>query len=94
VIDVCGVERFLDEVVCHAFLGDPPQPLRAMTVVHFDGDILNCAVTNLAWRVHPDWVARCEELSMMRAMRPDFLPAAEKRVPPEGMRPARRLLLL
>lgn len=93
VIEVARQELFLDEVVCWAFFGPPPQPLRGMTVVHFDGDLFNCAVTNLAWRVHPDWVARRRELSIARAMRPDFLPVAPPRTPPGGGF-ARRFLLL
>jgi hypothetical protein len=87
VIDVNGVELLLDEVVCRAFFGQPPRPIRGMTVVHFDGDLLNCAVTNLAWRVHPDWITRQRERSIAKVMRPDFLPVRPRHVPPEGMTP-------
>jgi hypothetical protein len=55
VINVNKIELLLDEVVAWAFLGPPRAPLRAMTVVHFDGDDWNCQVDNLAWRVCPEW---------------------------------------
>jgi hypothetical protein len=61
-----------------------------MTVVHFDGDQLNCAVTNLAWRVYPEWTAFQRERELKRHMRPDNLPNPQKRIPPSGMRPTKQ----
>jgi hypothetical protein len=90
VIDVHGVELFLDEVVAHAFFGPPPVHIRGMTVIHFDDDSLNCAVTNLAWRVCAEWEAFQRERELTRTMRPDHLPVAVPRIPASGMRPTRR----
>jgi hypothetical protein len=90
VIDVNGVELFLDEVVAHAFFGPPPTNIRGMTVVHFDGDQFNCAVTNLAWRVCAEWAEFQNEREHKRHMRPDHLPVVTPRIPPGGMRPTKQ----
>lgn len=87
---VDGRERFLDEIVAYAFFGPPPTNIRGMDVHHFDADPLNCAVTNLAWRVCPEWREYVSERSTKRDMRPDHLPVMPRRIPPDGMRPTRR----
>jgi hypothetical protein len=71
VIVVNNEELLLDEVVAYAFLGRPPAPWQAMTVVHFDGDYWNCRVDNIRWQVCPEW-ADAEFERRARAMaRPD-----------------------
>jgi hypothetical protein len=82
-----GLQRFLDEVVAHAFLGPPPCPMRGATVVHFDGDDWNCAVTNIAWRVDPDWLEYATQAEVEDWMRPDHRQVMVVRVPPGGMKP-------
>jgi hypothetical protein len=39
-----------------------------MTVIHFDGDLLNCAATNVAWRIDPAWLARQRRLETLAIM--------------------------
>jgi hypothetical protein len=70
-ISVDGHYLLLDEVVCHAFHGRPPHDIRGMTVTHFDGNVWNCAASNVAWRVDLDWLTSNTYLPLMR---PSHLP--------------------
>lgn len=90
-----GKFRLLDEVVCRAFHGSPPyadkglkvprgSELHGVTVTHKDGDMLNCAAANVAWRIDPQWLV---EHYWRPLMRPDHLPTKRLRPPP-----ARRIL--
>jgi hypothetical protein len=91
VVVINGIEFLLDEIVARAFLGEPPKcPISGLTVHHFDGDMFNCEVTNLAWRIDPAWAAHRKELEIRGWMRPDHLPVMVARVPPAGMRPSRQ----
>lgn len=81
-IEVDGLERLLDEVVAYAFQGRPERHISGMTVVHVDGDGWNCAASNLAWRVDPDWETRQWQRWHTKLMRPDFLPHRIPRTPP------------
>jgi hypothetical protein len=65
-VNIGGIDRLLDEIVCYAFHGPPPYDIRGMTVSHFDGDMLNCAAGNLAWRVDPEWLTKHLTLPLMR----------------------------
>jgi hypothetical protein len=47
-IDVGGVKRLVDEVVAETFLGAPHS--RHTVIMHFNGDDLDCSVTNIAWK--------------------------------------------
>jgi hypothetical protein len=89
-IEVDGIERLLDEIVCWAFHGQPPRGIRACTVLHADRNKWNCAATNLSWHVDADWLARHKQKVTLTLMRPDFLPS--RRVPIST--PKRRLVML
>lgn len=47
------VKRGLSLLICNTFI-DPPR-LDFNTPIHLDGDLMNCRVSNLAWR--PRWFA-------------------------------------
>lgn len=48
------VRRTLALLICKTFLPPPPRA-DFTTPIHFDGDLMNCSVQNLAWR--PRWFA-------------------------------------
>jgi hypothetical protein len=49
--------------------GRPKPHINAVTVVHKDGNPLNCAAENLAWRIDLDWL----RINTLALMRPDHL---------------------
>jgi hypothetical protein len=65
-VNIGGIDRLLDEIVCFAFHGRPPYDIRGMTVTHFDGNLWNCAASNIAWRVDPEWLTKHKTLPLMR----------------------------
>jgi hypothetical protein len=84
-IDTCYY--LLDEIVCYEFNGRPSTPLAAVTVTHFDGDMLNCRADNLAWRVDPEWLERQNHIQTLRTM-----PRVNLKKPPSrGFHPFRRI---
>jgi len=52
--DGVQVSRNLAKLICDAFLPTPSNPTFT-TPIHFDGDLTNCKLDNLAWR--PRWFA-------------------------------------
>lgn len=56
-------------LVAQAFL-PPPQFRNCDTVIHLDGDHLNCSAENLAWR--PRWFARKYHQQMREDLYPDW----------------------
>jgi hypothetical protein len=86
-IRVDGHNLLLDEVVCWAFHGRPKPHIRAVTVVHFDDDPLNCAASNVAWRIDLEWQARQRYLDTLRTM-----PLVITKNPPRSLHPSRRIL--
>jgi hypothetical protein len=63
-VNIGGIDRLLDEIVAFAFHGRPPYDIRGMTVTHFN--IWNCAASNIAWRVDPEWLTKHLTLPLMR----------------------------
>jgi hypothetical protein len=80
VIDINGVERPLDEVVAAAFLGPAPCPLKFATVIHFDGDSLNCRVDNIKWQTCPEWAETSWESQTRTLMAPAYMRPTKQRI--------------
>jgi hypothetical protein len=69
--------RLLDEVVCLAFHGPPPgRFFRTASVIHLDGDMVNCHADNLRWqqRRDQDFTEAVRISDVRKLMWPDHLP--------------------
>lgn len=74
-------ERFLDEIVYHAWYG--PLPWRRTTIRHLDGNASNCAPANLVAVADGAFIKAANEKHTLKMMKPDV--AGKKSRPQRDM---------